>query len=59
METYQNESNLLKTELKKLYKTIEYNRKTLQQYEQLIKDQQISVEHSKKKLIKYDQLFKV
>jgi len=59
METYQNESNLLKTELKKLYKTIEYNRKTLQQYEQLIKDQQISVEQSKKKLIKYDQLFKV
>jgi hypothetical protein len=59
METYKNESNLLKNELKKLYKTIEYNRKTLQQYEQLIKDQQISVDQSKTKLTKYDQLFKV
>ncbi len=59
IETYKNESHLLKTELKKLYKTVEYNRKTSQQYEQLLKDQQLSIEQSTKKLTKYDQLLKV
>ncbi|CAF2464780.1 unnamed protein product [Rotaria sp. Silwood2] len=58
IETYQDESNLLKTELKKLYKTIEHSRKTQQNYEKIFREQQICIAQSKKKLNKYEQFFK-
>ncbi|CAF0729572.1 unnamed protein product [Rotaria sordida] len=58
IETYKDESNLLKTELKKLYKTIEHNRKTQQNYEKILKEQQTCIEQTKKKLNKYEQFFK-
>ncbi|CAF0739616.1 unnamed protein product [Rotaria sp. Silwood1] len=58
IETYKDESNLLKIELKKLYKTIEHSRKTQQNYEKIFREQQTCIEQSKKKLNKYEQFFK-
>ncbi|CAF3274000.1 unnamed protein product, partial [Rotaria socialis] len=58
IDTYQSESNLLKNELKKLYKTIEHNRKMQQNYEKVLQEQQISVEQAKKQLKRYEQMFK-
>ncbi|UJR13778.1 hypothetical protein I4U23_000788 [Adineta vaga] len=43
------EKNTLKIEFNKLYKTLEYNRVTLEQYEKIIKDQQNYIEQSSKR----------
>ncbi|CAF1983551.1 unnamed protein product [Rotaria magnacalcarata] len=58
IDTYKSESNLLKNELKKLYKTIEHNRKMQQNYEKVLQEQQLSVEQAKKQLKRYEQMFK-
>ncbi|CAF4289855.1 unnamed protein product, partial [Adineta steineri] len=56
IDTYKNESKLLKNELQKLYTTIEHNKITSQQYEKRFKDQQISFEQLKNLLQKYEQI---
>jgi hypothetical protein len=50
---------MLKDELKKLYKTIEFNRITLRQYENVIKEQQNYIDQLHKKSNQYEQLCKV
>lgn len=59
IENYQTESNLIRTELKKLYKTMEKDRSTLHEYERLIKDQQKLIERSAAKVKKYEDSLKV
>ena len=59
ISTYENESALIQSELKKLYETVEHDRTALQQYEALIKEQQVQVEKLKKKLKRYEQWVKV
>ncbi|UJR33445.1 hypothetical protein I4U23_020890 [Adineta vaga] len=56
IDTYRNESTLLKNELEKHYKTIENNRQTLEQYEKHFKDQQTSIEFLKKHSQTYEQI---
>ncbi|CAF1077570.1 unnamed protein product [Rotaria sordida] len=58
IETYKNESNILKNELEKLNKTNEYNRITLQQYQNLIKKQQNYIEQINKQSNQHEQLSK-
>ncbi|CAF2760511.1 unnamed protein product [Rotaria sp. Silwood2] len=59
IQTYKNESNILKNALEKLNKTSECNRITLQQYQNLIKKQQNYIEQINKKSNQYEQLSKV
>ncbi|CAF3007440.1 unnamed protein product [Rotaria sp. Silwood2] len=58
IQTYKNESNILKNALEKLNKTSECNRITLQQYQNLIKKQQNYIEQINKKSNQYEQLSK-
>ncbi|CAF1017675.1 unnamed protein product [Adineta ricciae] len=56
IDSYKNESSLLKNELEKLYKTIENNKTTIQQYEKRLQDQRIAIEFLKKHAQNYDKL---
>ena len=59
MNTYKNDSDMLKNEVKRLQKTVELNRTTLQQYENVIKEQQDYIERIKSKFDQYENVIQV